>query len=262
MKALSLMVVVVLLSACFAFADDPENVLVYTDCYVYSSAVVSALSSLGWPTSDVYYADYTGFNSAIAGGTEWDIIATEAYYWYSFSYWGGNLDNYVNGDYGGTGMAVVSTFEMDDYSSHSLWEDMGADWAGDIYYSTYSVYVWDDTHDIFNEPNVLAGPFNCNEQNYVDCGDKHDGLDSKRIGVEVAGYTSDEQSGQGMICIGEYNSEDELGPTVLATLCTDMMSDQTTAVQLWENMLYYVWNYDVTQNVQPASLGVIKAMYQ
>jgi hypothetical protein len=233
----------------------PTNVLVYTDPYVYGNASVEALTNLGWPTSDVYYSDYSGFATALADGTEWDIVAVEAYYYFSLSYWGDAVDDYVNGVYGGTGKTVISSFEMDDYSTHSLWDSMGTDYVSDIYYTTYDVYVWDAGHPIWNDPNVLAGPFSVDELNYYDMGDNHDELTD---GVEVAGTSDSPTTGDGIVCIGDVVNG--YGPTVCGSMCTDSMSDHTTAVEIWENWLTYVWETPQT-NLQSTSLGNIKTLF-
>jgi hypothetical protein len=253
-----LTVLIVLLAVGMSYAADPTNVLIYVDSYV-GTALYNAVVNLGWPTNHYYYYDYNGFSSAISNGTQWDVIAVSAYYYYSFSYWGSNMDGFVNGNYGGTGKAVVSSFEMNTYSSSPLWADMGASWAGDLYYITYSVYAWDPSCEVFTTPNNIPGPFNVDSLNYYDQGDTHDGL-TKRSGVEVAGTTASEQGGKGIICIGAYDQGTGMGPTILATLCTDSMSDQTTAVKLWENMLTYVWSHPTT-SIQPTSLGKLKAQF-
>lgn len=228
----------------FAYADDPENVLVEHDVYGgYGMAVLNAIDDL-WPDAyvEAYNGNWAGFISALNGSTDWDVVIAEAHNYTSFtsSDFQAMADWYDDED----GPLFYADWYMHGGYSSSLLTAMGVNYSNYVSMPPQPHYIWDDTHPIFDGVDDLS------------YGDPGYGVGGQRINVDdavpISGWTSSESDGQAGICIA--NDESSIVCGIFPSLVLD------DPEYLWANILTFMWS--PYTGVQPASLGVIKAMYQ
>lgn len=228
----------------FAYADDPENVLVEHDIYGgYGMAVLNAIDDL-WPDAyvEAYNGNFAGFISALTGSTDWDVVICEAhnYSGFSSSYYQSMADWYDDEE----GPLFYADWAMHYGYSGSLYTAMGVSSTSGVSMPPVPHYIWDDTHPIFDGVDDLS------------YGDPSYGVGGQRFTVDdaepISGWTSSESSGQAGICI----ANDEY--SVICGIFPSLTLEDPEL--LWTNILTFMWA--PLTGVQPASLGVIKAMYQ
>jgi hypothetical protein len=136
-----------------AFAQDPANILIYHDVRVgYGDTVDTAAQAL-WSSANV--ESYTGepggqqtaFNTALDGGTDWDIVVLEC--WYANTNdidWASLLAHYNAGDF----ILYVSNWQWNTGSSGqaALATAMGVSSISTFSGSVIPHYAWEPSHQI------------------------------------------------------------------------------------------------------------------
>jgi len=228
----------------FAYADDPENVLVEHDIYGgYGMAVLNAIDDL-WPDAyvEAYNGNWTGFNAALMGSTDWDVVIVECHNYPTTDYTHfQNLADWYDDD---NGPLFYADWYMHAGYCASLLSVMGVNYSSSVGMPPQPHYIWDDTHPIFDGVDDLS------------YGDPSYGIGGQRINVDdavpISGWTSSESSGQAGLCIANDES------SVVCGIFPSLVLDDPE--YLWANILTFMWS--PYTGVQPASVGQIKAMYQ
>lgn len=163
---------------------------------------------------------------------DWNlIIIDQSNYVFSDS----QLDKlYAYVDGGGT--LIMSYYGMDDDHTHPLWSKLGVEYSADLSGSP-TLYIWDDTHPIFNEPNDHSNANFTADVTFTDDGDSVTALTGF---TALAGGTATQQAGHAFIVLGNggktlYNSY------LIDGLTTD--TDDSTyrdCVELWENEISFM----------------------
>ena len=224
-----------------SFAQDPENILVGHDIiFGLGGDVLTAIGNL-WPGAylESYDGDYDGFNTAINGGTDWDIIVCEAH----------NCDPCVvfaslEAYYNSGGLLFYASWVMD--ISTSLNAAMGVSGATSIsgpgsglYLDTY---LWDTGHDI----GVGITDWCCTDPGYGVLG--HALTVSEA--VPVTGWVPAETAGEAAICVTND------GASIISGYFPSL--NPTQGVELWENILTFMWE---SVGLVPSTWGSIKTQF-
>ena len=123
------------------------RILVYADDLYHAAPntyIDQALRQLGVSYKAFYNGDFNGFNTALTTGGPWDLVifGQEQYTLPS----GTTLDN-LNTYVGGGGRLIARSWQMDTYSSSSLWKTMRVVFVRDDNTGTPSpVYWWATTN--------------------------------------------------------------------------------------------------------------------
>jgi|GEM_PF-1186439 len=197
-----------------------DNVLLYSDYYSGMDPPESAINGLGWSHTHHSNGDVSGFTSSLNGGTDWDIVVVDNWM-YGVSGIGSAVASYLAGD-------DEVTMWFDSYSS----ANMGAVATGFegqigssiIYTSMPSVYVWDDTHPLFEgiTPDWYTSVA-YTVGYYLNW--------ATRAGDPILGFVADETAWQAGIVVGND------GRTLLGGY--NPTYDPDEAVDAWTN----IWEY-------------------
>lgn len=212
------------------------RILMYADDYYHSPSYVDqALQRLGLPYEGHYWADFSGFEYALANGT-WDIVLFGDDNWPPPPSTLDALNTYVlNG-----GRLVFDSWVVSRFPGHSLWNTLGIAAQGDDYNPPAPVYWWDPTHVVFNDPESVPEFTLLYGGRYGTYGQYVEPL----AGAEaIAGYTSPgPDPNQAALIIGND------GRTVFKAFIdgqndADQDSDGTPdGVELWVNLIAGIQN--------------------
>ncbi len=211
-----------------ALAQDPANIPIYRDSYAgYGDTVDTAAQAL-WPSANV--EDYTGepgsrqaaFNTALDGGTDWDIVVLEC--WYASTEdinWASLLTHYNDGDF----VLYVSNWQWAGSAGQSaLGNAMGVSAFSTFGTPIVDHYAWDAGHDIcsgvtdWSWANPGLGILNC----------KFTVSDA----TPVTGWTASSSAGQAGICVANDGRSVISGYTLAYTAQADV---------LWTNVYSFMW---------------------
>lgn len=232
----------------FAFSADPTEVVIYDSAGSnhYSS---TACDNLGWPYTAYHSGSEASFRADVEDGCDIAIYDCPS------NFEAASLDtlhDYVADD---DGILILCFWYMSAYAGHDLWDDMEVTYISE-YMTPLPVYIWDDTHDIFNNPNDLTSVTFTFYDNWARDGQRVEPITK---GFAIAGYTDSEQTNQAALVINDalrtaFNGFcfDEGGPD-------SDDDDKVDIVELIENELVFLW--EGPSSIQPASLGNIKALY-
>ena len=209
-----------------AFAQAPQNILVYHDVQLgYGTAVTTAISNL-WPSATVsaHNGNAASFNAALNSlSPNWDIVILEC--WYNNTndiYWMGVNDLYDTG----AAKIFASTWQWTSGSAGqmTLANNMGVSGVSNISSPVIPHYVWEAGHPIVD---------GVSDWNWVDPGL---GILNARFTVSnatpVTGWTASPQSGQAGICVAND------GSSVISGFTPAYASQ---GVAIWENILEFMW---------------------
>jgi hypothetical protein len=217
--------------AAYTFTGNSPAILVYTDDYALSAGntyVDQALQALGHSYT-AYYADYTGFGTALTTGGPWDLVIVSHNNYYQLGNYWTEIEDYVES--GGT--VIIETFDIDgsDSEATTLWDTLGVSYVSDI--STLTpVYRWQPGHEIFTLVESVPD-LTVITTSYTDDGDKCDPVSPT---IAVAGFTPTATTGQGGIFVGSI-----VNSFIISEFRGDEDSDGTLdAVELWENEISFV----------------------
>jgi len=241
-----------LLSVGFALSSDPTEVVIfYSSCdYDFDR---DACDNLGWSYDAYGAANEADFRNDVANGADIVIFNCPSDYEDASL---DTLEDYVVND---DGILVLCFWDMSYLPGHNLWDAMEVTYVSE-YVNVLPVYIWDDTHDIFNTPNDLTGvgSFTFNDNWTID-GQK---VEPQTKGEALAGYTGTEQTNQSALVINDNQK------TAFNGFAFDEGGDDNDAdgkvdiVELIENELVYLWNDGNEHLVQPTSVGKVKAMFE
>ena len=189
------------------------------------TCIERALRSLG-QSYDMYYSDWDGCEAALRSGLyDLAVVGNENNYPHA-SLFDALEDFLADG-----GRAMINTFDMDAFPTHTLWAAIGISYTADVT-TAPPVYRWQPTH-----PAVDGWPGDplTFTDNYGDDGDRFTTLSNARA---LAGYTATQTSGETALvirdddraifsgfCIGNLNGVDQ---------DTDGITD---CVEIWQDGL-------------------------
>ncbi|MGY5873182.1 MAG: hypothetical protein RTV72_13105, partial [Candidatus Thorarchaeota archaeon] len=209
-------------------ANDAE-ILVYASSGAYYADVVTALRDLGHPfqlfVTDDYIDDFLDSKS-------WGlVILDQTTAWFTNT----ELDAiyaYVNGG----GKLIMSYFDVDDTSTHPVWSKIGVEYSSDIS-GTPEMFIWDQAHRIFTEPNNRNGANFTSNVFFIDDGDTLSVLEGY---TALAGSSTTMQDGNAYIVLS--NDYQTLYNGYLIDACTSDEDDSTyrDSVELWQNEITFM----------------------
>ncbi|MBD3407755.1 MAG: hypothetical protein GF411_16675 [Candidatus Lokiarchaeota archaeon] len=207
------------------------NILVFTNYAVpnyYTSYCVRAINEFGVSfelvtTSGAYNLSFQQ--------QDWDLVIVEAP---NFSLPESILnltnDYVING-----GHLLMSYYNVDSAPEHPLWETLGFAYANDIL-SSDPLYIWDESHPIFNKPFEFETTTFDELGFFADKGDLLHVID----GVAIAGHSASQQENETTLLIGNN------GRTLYNSYLQDYLqgdaddSGYTDAYEIWVNQLAYL----------------------
>lgn len=211
-----------------ALAQDPGNVLIYHDVYGgYGDTVDTAAQAL-WPSANV--EAYTGqpggqqaaFNTALNGGTDWDIVVLEC--WYANTNdidWAAIKTLYDAGDV----ILYVSNWQWAGSSGQAaLGNAMGVTTFSGFGSPVIPHYAWDAGHNIcdgitdWGWADLSLGILNCRM--------------TVSDATPVTGWTASETAGQAGICVANDDYSVISGYTLAYSAQADV---------LWTNIYSWMW---------------------
>jgi hypothetical protein len=154
------------------------------------------------------------------------------------------LDEYVRKG----GRLIIHTWIMGDVRDAPLWETLGVGWVDTIVRTPREpaepLYWWDRDHPVFNDPNVKVPQFlemaNTWEQEWP----VENVVDSARGFIPLAGYKEEPGAATSGLVVSP------LGVTAFRGF-VDFINEADAngnkipdAVELWQNLIHYVWNAD------------------
>ena len=210
------------------------DVLIYVDepdsPNYYRTPVANALNELDiefFLTADDYYLNLS------LNLNDWDLVIVDNP-WSSFdASVFTTLADYVDGG----GRLIMSTFRVSIVPTHTLWAELGFEF--DLAQpGGSSLYIWDATHAIFNEPvdygAVRFDPIR-------DYGDEGDLLRVLPGAISLGGYTASESENNTNIVLA--NGGKTLYNGYLIDQFTGDLDDSTYAdnFELWTNEIAFMW---------------------
>ena len=212
-----------------AFAQDPANVLIYHDVFGgYGDTVDTAAQAL-WSSANI--ESYTGepggqqvaFNTALDGGTDWDIVVLEC--WYANNNdidWASLLAHYNAGDF----VLYVSNWQWESGTAGqaALANAMGVSGCAGFGTPIIDHYAWDTGHDIcsgvtaWSWANPGLGTLNCRF--------------TVSDATPITGWTASSAAGQAGICVANDGYSVISGYTLAYTASADA---------LWTNIYNFMW---------------------
>lgn len=198
----------------------------------YVTPVANALNILDLPfylTSDDEYLNLS------LNLYDWElVIVDQPVFTIDFSVYD-NIINYIAAG----GKLIMSTYRVDDEALHPLWSYLGFEFSADMPDKS-PIYIWEDTHPIFNTP-ISYMPNNYTP--FYDYFDEGDLLTVFPNATALAGYTETEQSGNATIVLRND------GRTLFNGYLIDQFSgdiDDSTyedRLELWIAEIYFIYHY-------------------
>ncbi|MFX1510198.1 MAG: hypothetical protein ACFFBR_07850, partial [Promethearchaeota archaeon] len=170
-----------------------SNILLYVDEPIspnyYRTPVSQALNDLGLS----FYLTYTDvyFNLSLHTDT-WNLVIIDNPWWSLDSYYGEIVDYIEAG-----GHFLMSSYLVDNNPSDPLWRQLGFEFAADAPDGA-DLFIWDNSHDIFNQP-IMYGAANFTSIN--DYGDEGDLLTVFSNASALAGFTTSPAPGNASIIL-------------------------------------------------------------
>jgi len=203
--------------------------LVFTSYGGHFSDVVTAMRDLGHPYQMVVTNDYL---DDFLDSRSWELVIVDQA---NLGFANNHLDElyaYVDGG----GKLIMSYYNIDDAQTHPLWSKLGVEYSTDLS-GDPSMYIWDATHPVFNQPNDRNG---ANFSSNVFFGDDGDSLTVLSGFTAIAGRTALELDGAALIVLG--NDKRTLYNGYLIDTCTGDEDDSTyrDSVELWQNEIVFM----------------------
>ncbi|UCH04801.1 MAG: hypothetical protein JSW05_01185 [Candidatus Thorarchaeota archaeon] len=205
------------------------DILVFTTYGGYHAEVVTALRNLGHPYQLFETPDYL---NDFLDSKSWGLaIIDQSNSWFSTPHFDA-LYAYVDGG----GKLIMSYFDIGGASTHPLWSKLGVEYSASLSGSP-EMFIWDTSHDIFNEPNDHS---NINYTSNVPFADDGDTLTVLPGFTALAGSTTDEQDGSTLIVVS--NDKQTLYNGYLIDTCTGDEDNSTysDSAELWQNEIVFM----------------------
>ena len=209
-------------------AADAE-ILVFDDYLGSGGAAASALNDLGLShqmfVDDIYLGDFID-------SQEWELVIFNAVNFVLPTIALDELYAYVDGG----GRLIMTYWFLNNNPTHPLWSKLGVEYSSSLS-GQPSMYIWDDSHPIFTEPND-HGANNYTSSEFF--GDDGDAVTVLAGSTALAGTTADVQAGNAAIVV----SNDKL--TLFNGFVIDNFgSDEDDStyedrVELWENEIVFM----------------------
>ncbi len=235
-----------LLFAAVGFSQDPANILIYHDSFGSYGDIVDTAAQALWSSANI--EAYTGepgaqqvaFNTALDGGTDWDIVVLEC--WYANTNdinWASLLTHYNNGDFA----LYVSNWQWQSGTSGqaALGNAMGVSAFSGFGTPIVPHYAWETGHPI------CAGVSNW------DWADPGLGILNCKFTVSdatpVTGWTASASTGQAGICVANDGRSIISGYTPAYSASGDV---------IWTNIYEFMWEGSALERT---TWGEIKASF-
>ncbi|MFX0057111.1 MAG: hypothetical protein ACFE85_01920 [Candidatus Hodarchaeota archaeon] len=196
----------------------------------YRAPVTNALNDLGVPfylTYTIYY-----FNLSMSFN-EYPLAIIDN----PVAYIGGYFSDVLNYMKSG-GHLIISTYSYGVTSGDPLWDYLGFEPTGDTFSTPQPIYIWDNTHPIFNTPADYGATSISSTYNYVITDVCN--LTIYGNATAIAGLTSSASSEGVAVILGAEGRS--IANAMLVTTYIDDTDDSTypDAQELWENEIAYM----------------------
>ncbi|MHA2356615.1 MAG: DUF4350 domain-containing protein [Candidatus Thorarchaeota archaeon] len=205
------------------------TILVYTSWDGFHNDAATALRDLGLPYQMLFTNDYV---DNFLDSKSWDLFIVDQS---NTAFANAQLDAlfaYVDAG----GKLIMSYYDMDNAITHPLWSTLGVEFSADLG-GEPSLYIWDSTHPIFNQPNDRN---RANFSTGVFFSDDGDTLTVLPGFTALAGSTADIQAGNALIVVN--NTGQTLYNGYLIDTCTGDEDDSTyrDSIELWQNEIVFM----------------------
>lgn len=212
-----------------------SDVLLYVDepfsPNYYQTPVARALNLLEIPFYLTFDSDYTNLSLHLY---TWEMLIFDNgnYFIEDFLY---DIADYIDAG----GKLIMSTFTVDDYSTHPLWSRLGFELSANIP-SEPTFHIWNPTHAIFTTPIAYGATNFLSDNSYGDDGDL---LTVFSNATALAGFTPTEQPGNATIVLS--NSGKTLFNSIIVNKYSLDTDDSTyeDRLELWMNEIEFIMTY-------------------
>ncbi|MFW9843320.1 MAG: hypothetical protein ACFFEV_01965 [Candidatus Thorarchaeota archaeon] len=212
-------------------ATDAEILVYSSNWYGLENrdAVLIGLRDMGLSYQSMTTSDYI---DDFLDSKEWGLLILNEVNW---ALTGLELDEiYAYVDDGG--VLLMSYYDMDAHPSHPLWSKLGVEWAETIS-GEPSIYIWDDSHDIFTTPNDHS------TSNFTSGSTMFDDGDAVTVSTgytALAGTTATDTAGKAVIVVSADRTT-LFNPFLIDNFETDTDDDTfEDRIELWQNEITYI----------------------
>ena len=195
------------------------------------SDVLTAMRDLGYPFQSFYTNDYV---DDFLDSKDWNLFVVEQGNYFFDTAQLDALYAYVNGG----GKLVMSYFDIDDDATHPLWSLLGVEHAGEPG-DFPTLYLWDSTHRIFNEPNDHSAANYTSSLPFTDDGDELTVLNGF---TALAGSSANAQDGKAFIVMKNDYQTLYNGFLISGAQSDEDDSTYRDSIELWENEIAFMLN--------------------
>jgi hypothetical protein len=203
--------------------------LLFTSLQGHRNEAVEAMRDLGLPfqllTTNEYVDDFLDSMS-------WDLFIVDQP---TYPFTDTELDAiYAHVNSGGK--LIMSYYDMDGDDTHPVWSLLGVEYSADVS-GTPTLYIWDEVHPIFNQPNDHSG------SNYIMGGLFGDDGDSVTVlegFTALAGRTATVQDDNAFIVLSNNHQTLYNGFLIDGLVSDEDDSTYQDSVELWQNEIVFM----------------------
>lgn len=205
------------------YADDPRHLAPTT-------LVDQALQGLGLPYTAIYEQEFEDFEDALTNDEPWDLVIFAAERWPAPSSSLNALLDFVNNG----GRLIAHSWKVKE--GHPLWAAMGVSFSSDITGTPRSIYWWDESHPLFNEPEQVPPFTNMNKNVFLVYGQN---VQPTGDGVALAGYTQTSEVNRAALIVANGGRTIFRGFFDGANSADSDGDGKLDGVELWQNLIHY-----------------------